>query len=568
MLRGPGVLVLLLAIGVGSAIHGRTQPQNPAPQTPTFRGGTRLVPVDVRVVDRAGRPVTDLTEKDFELLENGVRQTLSHFSVQSLLAEAARPADRQLMRNSDPAPAIGTQSHRVFLIVLGRGRLQPPARGVDGMIHFVRRRLLPQDLVAVMAWNRATDFTTDHGRIAETLERFRQQHERIEGLLQLHFSGLAAIYGSRDIPARLQTDIDGVFAGSGARSVVDGSLPDAKRVAADERRLVDALQRRETTAGRDPGTFLDSDDPLALGLDMSLDELTSMTAQSMQDVAKITAGIQYLRYLHGEKHLLFVSPSGVFLPRGEDDRNLAALASDARVAIDVVHTGGIGGNPFDWRRMTSRTVAEDTGGTFSSTSYARDFVDRLDQTTRFQYTLGYYPTNATLDGRFRRIAVRVRRPGVQVFYRHGYFATRELPPLDRRRIVSYSRVANAANLPREVQDIALTLAAENGAAADRTRQVQVDLRIAPERLSLVEKDGRRHGSIEVALFVADGGERLIGQAWNTINFEMTPDAYERFMKNGLRYTSRVRVSTQARHVKAIVYDYGADLLGASAIRIR
>ena len=86
---------------------------------------------------------------------------------------------------------------------------------------------------------------------------------------------------------------------------------------------------------------------------------------------------------------------------------------------------------FDWRGMTSRDMAEETGGTSSSLSYAKDFVDRLDRATRSAYSYGYYPANPALDGKFRHISVRVNRPGVVVSYRHGYFARVQLPPMDR-----------------------------------------------------------------------------------------------------------------------------------------
>ena len=153
-----------------------------------------MVPVDVRVIDRTGKPVTDLTQKDFIVLENGVRQQIRHFSTESLVAEAPAPGGKPAIRTatSDVSVPIGEQTARIFLIVMGRGRLQPPAKGVDGMIHFVRERLLPQDLVAVMAWNRSTDFTTDHEQIALVLERFKKQHEKIEADLAHQFSGLAA----------------------------------------------------------------------------------------------------------------------------------------------------------------------------------------------------------------------------------------------------------------------------------------------------------------------------------------------------------------------------------------
>ena len=72
--------------------------------------------------------------------------------------------------------------------------------GIDSAIKFVRERVLPQDRVAVLAYNRATNFTTDRASIVATLERFRKKHDDIEALLKQQFSGLQAIYGGT-VPA-------------------------------------------------------------------------------------------------------------------------------------------------------------------------------------------------------------------------------------------------------------------------------------------------------------------------------------------------------------------------------
>ena len=42
-----------------------------------------MVPVDVRAFDRNGKPVTNLTPEDFTILEDGVPQTIAHFSMQA-----------------------------------------------------------------------------------------------------------------------------------------------------------------------------------------------------------------------------------------------------------------------------------------------------------------------------------------------------------------------------------------------------------------------------------------------------------------------------------------------------
>ncbi len=56
------------------------------------------------------------------------------------------PVDVAAHRDEIPPP-LRVAEPRTFLIVLGRGRLQGPARGLDAAIAFVRENLLPQDLV-------------------------------------------------------------------------------------------------------------------------------------------------------------------------------------------------------------------------------------------------------------------------------------------------------------------------------------------------------------------------------------------------------------------------------------
>ena len=73
-------------------------------------------------------------------------------------------------------------------------------QGGHSATRFVRDRLLPQDRVAVMAYNRATDFTTDRAPIQTTLKRFRQSHDQIEALMRQQFSGLQAAYGMNGAP--------------------------------------------------------------------------------------------------------------------------------------------------------------------------------------------------------------------------------------------------------------------------------------------------------------------------------------------------------------------------------
>ena len=84
-----GILGLGLAIVARPALIAQGSLQN----QPTFRSVTSLVPLDVRVLDRNGKPISNLTATDFTILEDNVQQKLGHFSVTTLPTAPARPIE-------------------------------------------------------------------------------------------------------------------------------------------------------------------------------------------------------------------------------------------------------------------------------------------------------------------------------------------------------------------------------------------------------------------------------------------------------------------------------------------
>ena len=583
----------VLAI-VGQVLARAQTPQTPPAQQPpaqvpgTFRSTITMVPLDVRVLDRNGKPITDLRQEDFTVLEDTVPQQIRYFSSQALQAEDPGPSTAPAARRA-LGPDVKPQSQRVFLILLGRGRLQGPSKGVDGAIHFVREQLLPQDRVAVLAFNRATSFTTDHQKVAQVLERFKRSNDSIEGKLSQHFSGLTAVYGSKSIPAPIQAEIDRVFHGDEGlttRQLPPGRITESGRIADDVRRNVDLIQRRDIIEARaeNPSPFDASDLQQAERIDLSFDEYVTANAQTMQDVGNIYTGIEYLRYIEGEKHLVFFTERGIFLPRVEDDRGIAAAASDARVVIDAIHTGGLIGPPPPTGRGSSplpstgmmfmqnfsvqslRTIADLTGGQASAFSFAEKALNRIDDATRAYYLLGYYPANGTWDGKYRRISVRVNRPGVTVLFRHGYFARTELVPFDREKFLSYSRVTAAGHFVEDIRDIPITarLAAEQGGADE----IRVEATIDVAKLKFALEDGWHVGAIDVAIFCADARENLVGQTWQKVDLRAREDVYQQMMKTGLPFNARIAIRSQPRYVKVIVYDYGADVLGSAVLKVK
>ncbi len=71
-------------------------------------------------------------------------------------------------------------------------------------------------------------------------------------------------------------------------------------------------------------------------------------------------------------------------------------------------------------------LAQGTGGLiFDNTNNLRTGFDRVESDLRNYYLIGYTPTNPTYDGAFRKIEVRVKRSGLTVAARKGYFAVRD-----------------------------------------------------------------------------------------------------------------------------------------------
>lgn len=71
--------MFLLFLGA-AAVRTSAHPDAAVPQQPVFKGGVDLVNVALTVTDRKGALVADLTVDDFEVFEDGQKQTVTYFA--------------------------------------------------------------------------------------------------------------------------------------------------------------------------------------------------------------------------------------------------------------------------------------------------------------------------------------------------------------------------------------------------------------------------------------------------------------------------------------------------------
>ncbi len=97
----------------------------------------------------------------------------------------------------------------------------------------------------------------------------------------------------------------------------------------------------------------------------------------------------------------------------------AAQRTDTVIHILLVHDPGYGFRPDVARKMT-----EETGGRMievSSEKRLEEAFDQISEELRSQYTLGYYPSNTSHDGKYRKIKVEMSSKDLKVLARKGYY---------------------------------------------------------------------------------------------------------------------------------------------------
>jgi VWFA-related protein len=131
----------------------------------------------------------------------------------------------------------------------------------------------------------------------------------------------------------------------------------------------------------------------------------------------------------GRKSILFVSQGPpVGLPGSpNEDRLREALqaANRGNVTIHVLDPRPLGFVRFGGADVLRRIAAETGGRAIVGTNDPTEQLKNVIADASAYYLLGYTPTRTVNDGKFHRIAVRVKRRGVDVTARRGYWAPSE-----------------------------------------------------------------------------------------------------------------------------------------------
>jgi VWFA-related protein len=246
-------------------------------------------------------------------------------------------------------------------------------------------------------------------------------------------------------------------------ALMDPLLPvDALRFTRDRTELADRIRKLEGRYGIYTPTRSAIEDAHLQRRDAARVR-TEVTISAMKSAAVHLGSLK-----EGRKAIVFVSEGLPFLGMDEFGQlqEMIQAANHNNTAIYPLDPRGLVGGSDD----VLRTLAERTGGeAFVETNAPEKALQQIVKDASAFYLLGYSSVKNPQDGRFHSIKVRVKRRGVTVRARKGYWAP-SLTELERAR-------AEAAAGEAVPADVTNALAVLSGARAERT----IDLWFGTER---------------------------------------------------------------------------------------
>ena len=412
-------------------------PVTPDSGQPVFRTGINSVRVDVIVTDRQGNPVNDLKLEDFEIAEDGKPQKPETMRLVKIDATTAPSYTQRTIRTRlDEETAAADENSRIFVFFLDdyHVRKESSMSVRRPIIEFINNQLAPNDLVGVMYPLTPIDavtLTRNHQSVINTIEKFEGRKYNYDPINDLERAYVYKL--TPDVIERLRRQVS-LTAVRGISTKL-GSLREGRKslilVSEGYSALLPPQMRSDLAGGfGDPGRA--TRDPFA-GDNNPLEERAQFTAMTdlLQELQDVFAAAN-----RNNTAIYAVDPRGLSTGEFDITSNISMSTSQSYLNASV---------------DSLRTIAENTDG--RAIVNRNDLAAGMKQIVRdasAYYLVSYTSNPAPTDGKFHAIRVRVKRPGVDVRARKGYWAYTEA---DVKRAVAGPREGPASAVTKALAAI-------------------------------------------------------------------------------------------------------------------
>lgn len=561
-----------------------------------LRTTTRLVEVTVVAFDKKGHPVTDLKPTDFEIYDNGRKQTVNSMS-QAAAEAAAQPAASSVtlkpasaeqkftnrpVETSSPTPASSQRvstNTTVFLIDSSHVSFADLTHARSEMLRFLKT--VPADEPVALYVLRKYGFevlrepTTDHEQIAGTLRKWmpsaqdlaQSQQEELRNRQQMDY-----VHSSYDMLAMNGKTPTGFGDISSAPDVQRRSLGDtpeqnalqyliwvARHVAAfkghksliwvaSDNVLADFSEKAPQDEKGDK--YLD---PLALRAREALNEaqvsIYPLDSSQLEGGA-VGADLQHANVQVNPTATAAQQLGGAMTADGTANReDLQAMKQAERDTTPGRLTAQMQQDTHPIQG-TFRELAQATGG--RALRRASDIAAELDSIVndgRAAYTLSFTP-DTPADGTYHHLVVNSpARKNITLRYRTGYLYEKEPATLKER-------FQNAVWRPADISEIALTATPAAG-----SNPATLKLNVAATDLALAQQAGRWMDRLDIFLVQRDDAlfhAKIDGQ---TLAMRLKPSTYEKVLKEGIDIDQQIKTLPDTGALRIVVVDENSGRIG-------
>jgi VWFA-related protein len=496
----------------------QTPPQQPPPadpaQPPVFRTGINFVRVDVIISDKAGNPIADLSQADFDVTEDGKPQKIETFKLVKLdggRGDAIKDPPREIRTDYDEEMEAARDDVRLFAIFLDDYHVRKGASlaSRNQLSRFIETQLGPSDMVGVMYPLESTAsvrMTRNHSAVMRGLAQF--EGRKYDYTPRNQYEEQYANYPTETVE-RIRNQVS--LSALKSLIVHMGSLKEGRKtlvVVSEGYTYMVPPQMRNANAQLPGLGNPNAHNPMAGTNDINEDRAAWSLGMDMDSD---------LREVYDTANRNNVAIYAV------DPRGLATFEFDINEGI---------GLQSDSKYLTStmdslRTLSENTDG--RAIVNRNDLVAGMKQITRdasAYYLIGYNSSQAPSDGKFHEIKVRVKRPGVQVRARKGYWA---LTQEQTARALAPPKAA-----PPKAVEVALAAVSRPGRASvvrtwvgtsrGENGKTRVTFVWEPLPKQLGEKPGSREepAAVNITAVAPDGSPYFRGPVPSRITFDVNP----------------------------------------------
>ena len=573
-MKRAGSIVLSLSLGLmvsaarlsiaaqQSAGPGRpatpTGAQNPPPKDKdeVVRISVTLVQVDAVVTDRKGRYVTNLKPDDFEITEDGKRQTLTNFSyieaqpaTPDAPAAAAGKPDRHAAPMLPPALSPAQVRRTIALVVDDLGlSFESTAYVRAALKKYVDEQMQPGDLVAIVRTSAGVgtlqQFTADKRLLSAAVERVRWNGFGRSSVAAFSLIGggpQRSIIAAGDDPERVGETLE-QFRGDlftvGALGTMDF--------------IVRALRE---LPGRKSIVLFSDGFRLFSGSRADLNQRAIQAVRRLTDLANRASVVIYTMDARG------LQTTGLTAADQTNGMSPQAIRDEAlRRTQELFNT-----------QEGLQYLAAQTGGFFiRDTNDLNRGLRRVFDDQRGYYLLGYVPQassfRATRDGvPFHKIHVGVKDGGLRVRSRTGFYGVSDevMRPAPRTPV---AQLLGALTSPFAAGDIRLKLTSLFGHDPKAGDFVRALLHIDPSAITFTQgPDGEHKAAIDIAAFTFGDNGQVVNQESREYSFHVSDAAFARFMREGLLYNLSVPIKKPgAYQLRIAVRDTASAKIGSAS----